>query len=281
MLFRIILITLIIGFNPIIATPEKQHPTLPRKSHNYLMLSMTKGGTHLLYKLLKMVSSNKNYNVHYYRQLGKDRLRFPPHHQMTSDVFLRAIEQKSNPCLIAHLNFYDLFQQFSMKHPDFKKFVMVRDLRDICVSTVYHKWQQLNKFLGENASFNKRLHYVINPTHGFLPNSVFNIAKEAEKALACMMDPSYIVCRFEILCGKEGGGSTEAQAQQVKKIAKAINIDLTDEELLYVVNNLWGDTNTFRKGKIGSWKDHFKPSHIKAFKKHLGIYLTKMGYLWN
>jgi len=283
--FQIIFILVLLGYQPIMANPIEECPTLPRKSSDYLMLSMTKGGTHLLHKLLTMISSNANINVHLIEKFGYDRLLFPPHKQMTLKLFSTVIAEKKNPSMVGHLNVYRHFRKFSKEHPRFKKFIMIRDLRDICVSTVYYLKESLDKHLGPNATFDERLHYVINPQSGFLMNSAFNVGREAKVAIKCMNDPSFVVCRFEELCGAQGGGSQVAQTKQVINVSKTLGIELSKTELNYIINNLWGDSKTvlkmktFRKGEMGGWKKHFTPAHIDAFNKHLGVYLTKLGYL--
>ena len=42
--------------------------------------------------------------------------------------------------------------------------------------------------------------------------------------------------------------------------------------------NLFGNTRTFRSGKIGEWKKYFTDENKEEFKKHLGKYLIEFGY---
>jgi len=44
------------------------------------------------------------------------------------------------------------------------------------------------------------------------------------------------------------------------------------------VKNLCGHTSTFRKGKIGSWKEGFSLKNKNNFKKHCGDLLIQLGY---
>jgi len=106
--------------------------------------------------------------------------------------------------------------------------------------------------------------------------------------------------KYENLIGPRGGGNRDAQLKEIEKIAhylgitldnfqkKSIALQLDDfileEEPCYkmtagfVADNLFGNTSTFRTGKIGSWKSHFKEHHKKLFKDIAGQLLVDLGY---
>ena len=84
--------------------------------------------------------------------------------------------------------------------------------------------------------------------------------------------------RFEDLIGKNGGGDANKQRDVVKKIVEHLEIDISEERTERVINKLFGDTVTFRKGQIGDWKNHLKEHHKKAFKEVAGQLLIDLGY---
>jgi len=76
----------------------------------------------------------------------------------------------------------------------------------------------------------------------------------------------FYAVRFENLIGSSGGGSDQAQLQEIKKIAQWLGRQLTDEQAGQIALKLFGGTSTFRKGQIGSWREHFTPEVKAAFK---------------
>ncbi|MGE0198071.1 MAG: sulfotransferase domain-containing protein [Simkaniaceae bacterium] len=89
---------------------------------------------------------------------------------------------------------------------------------------------------------------------------------------------NFCLIRFEDLVGEKGGGSAEAQREAIIQIAAFLEIPLTEEKIRYVVDNLYGTSWTFRKGQVGSWKEHFKPQHVERFVEELGDILIDWGY---
>ena len=64
----------------------------------------------------------------------------------------------------------------------------------------------------------------------------------------------------------------------IKVLANHMGSDLTDDKIHEICNNLFGDSPTFREGKIGSWKKYFSPHHKKIFKERMGKELIQLGY---
>ena len=90
--------------------------------------------------------------------------------------------------------------------------------------------------------------------------------------------PNVYAVKFEDLVGPKGGGLKEKPLREIKNIAKHLEIALTDERANDISKQLFGGTDTFRKGKIGTWKEHFTEEHKAAFKKVAGQLLIDLGY---
>jgi len=84
--------------------------------------------------------------------------------------------------------------------------------------------------------------------------------------------------RFEDLIGPQGGGSSQAQLQNILNIATHTGISVTQEQASLIANGLFGGTPTFHKGQIGTWKKEFTEEHKDLFKKHAGQLLIDLGY---
>lgn len=189
--------------------------------------------------------------------------------------------------------------------PMLKKIVNIRDLRDVAVSIVNQikktPWpgmskEQRDEFL--SLSYDEQLLFVINFNYDVeevastAPNSLqVSLSKIAEQVCRYAKDPNHLVCRYENLVGSFGGGTENAQVEEVRKIASFLEIPLSTAQLVEIASQLYGDEinpfgkegfsnfqSTFHQGQIGSWKKVFKEIHKIAFKEKLGEALIDLGY---
>ncbi len=93
-------------------------------------------------------------------------------------------------------------------------------------------------------------------------------------------EPNFLVVRFENLIGEEGGGTKEAQIKEIRKIVAHLGVTVSEERIQYVVDNLYGQTRTFKKGQARSFERYFTPKVKQAFKKVPGAcqLLIDLGY---
>lgn len=244
----------------------------------YVFLSLPKSGTHLLQKLLiKLTNEAPVYLGDLSENFNKDAALFPPHQTMQDEAY-DVLGPDFNASIFCHFNFNDLINDFSSWHPEHRKIILVRDLRDVCVSTTYYIKEYLDVVLGPNVPFDERLMYVIECKCPLMQHSVYNIKKQAATALEWINKPGVVVCRFEDLCGPDGGGTSKKQLNQIRLVAKTLGIQLTKSQTNEIVKDLWGNSLTFRQGKIGSWRTHFKKKHYRAFNENLRDLLVKLGY---
>lgn len=226
-----------------------------------LIISIPKCGTHLLQKCIMLIT-NSNVETHY-------------------------THSKYNPKNIKTIN--DLYN---------RKFFIIRDPRDQLISFIFHGIlrrelyknnpemlekikglfaydhlnfsQKINKLIIEGDPFYSLFGLTAQPTHG--------IAKFFESYLGWKKLPGICFIKFENLIGSKGGGSSNKQILEISKIAKHLNIKLTQQQILNVTSNLFGETNTFREGKLGSWKKYFTRDHKELFKIYAGNLLIELGY---
>ena len=87
------------------------------------------------------------------------------------------------------------------------------------------------------------------------------------------------VVRFENLVGPLGGGTREAQVEEIRRVANHLDINLSDGEADRIGECLFdSQAATFRKGSIGGWKETFGWHHKLAFKASAGDLLIELGY---
>ena len=62
------------------------------------------------------------------------------------------------------------------------------------------------------------------------------------------------------------------------KIADFINVELSDIQLNYICNHVYGGSPTFNIGKIGIWKSFLTEEQKLLCKEYLGEVLIELGY---
>ncbi len=99
-----------------------------------------------------------------------------------------------------------------------------------------------------------------------------------EQFLPWMNCPNVYTTTFERLIGSRGGGSDEVQRQEIWNIIDHLGIACSDEIVEKAIKNLFGNSFTFRSGKIGTWKSELSPAQKELFKGTTGQLLIELGY---
>ncbi len=72
-------------------------------------------------------------------------------------------------------------------------------------------------------------------------------------------------------------GSEKAQIDTIRKIGEFIEVDVNEEKVNSIIENLFGDTRTFRKGTIDSWREEIP----KELQEEMNLKLGKILVEWN
>lgn len=169
------------------------------------------------------------------------------------------------------------YLDFAKRHPEYVKLFQIRDLRDVMVSAVFHFNKELEK--RGLRTFDQKLTFMLTSNIGH-PSWIENNAKLYSEWVAL---PNTHVIRFEDLVGEAGKGSAEKQKEVISLVFSALNRELTQAKLDWIVDNLFGRPSdeiswTFRKGHIGDWKIYFQEHHKLLFNKRWGKYQEMLGY---
>jgi sulfotransferase 6B1 len=228
-----------------------------------LVLTIPKAGTHLMMKVVEMIAQEKFY----------------PFNQTT--VREKAVEELcegEDRLFIDHLlPNYDFLK--SDQSDKYIKVVLVRDLRDVCLSYIYWIHTLEMALMPERIKrvyrwpLDERLSKAI-----MQPDANCGTGWFARNALEWIKNPTVFVCRFEDLVGPLGGGSRNDQEATIEALGKHLGYELSKERVAEIADTLFGGTLTFRKGQIGEWREHFSPQHIDLFKSALGKELIELGY---
>lgn len=245
------------------------------ENHQIIQISIPKAGTHLLAKCIHLMTGRDT--VTWYA--SNEQFLIQNYYYVSITDLKHLINLEKNKFWITHL-FYSKEYANLLNNKNFKTFFIYRDPRDQVVSLAFYMLQW-NAFwpLSSSMSFDDLLlDIIVNGTTFNNHPPVKNVDELYRAYLPWFALPNILALRFEDLIGSKGGGLQDTQLTTLKKIALHLQLQLSKNELSEIANKLFGETGTFREGKIGSWKKHFKDKHIKAFKQVAGQLLIDLGY---
>jgi len=205
------------------------------------------------------------------------------HQPIPKQCFLSVLDnlQNEDDFLVTHAPFSAELESV-LKERGVVVFFLIRDPRDWVVSVIKHPPVSGLDIYGSplgnehflSLDFNRKIDFVIDGTPNFYSAlEVFN------KFIAWRESPICCTIRFEALLGPKGGTYSEKeQRDELRKIAAALHLDDSDEELLEAFNASFGKGTIFSKGKAGAWKEFFTEEHKAHFKEMLGDVLIDLGY---
>lgn len=156
----------------------------------------------------------------------------------------------------------------------------VRDPRDVLISTV-HWFDYLVDCDAPNFTKSFKQHWI---QLGFRQKNKLLVHNKKDFAMVefqsimnwVKANPHALVLHFEDLIGKSGGGDSQSQKETFLTILDYLGINSNFVDLSAIEQKLFGNSSSFRKGKIGSWRDY---SHPEDFEDPLiDEFLTFFGY---
>lgn len=272
---------------------------LNSKAFEFINITIPKSGTHLLNKCIKLLQDKNVRNGHYKHKSEDGKKKCV---KITKEFFIESQESRfldrvveksrtsknssGKPPLSFHLAYNSQREQFVTRYTN-SAFFMIRDPRDQLISLM--NWVCDRSKVG-TVDFDDMLLDLIDgkqrkEVYSVRMNDVcnmmwtFGLAEYYKFYLPWMTASSIYTVRFENLVGAQGGGSDELQAQEIRNIARHLQMaPLSDAKIKKIANNLFGKTNTFKSGQIGSWKRYFTQEHKAAFKQAAGQLLIDLGY---
>lgn len=241
----------------------------------FVVVTPEKTGTHLLTKAIERLVNKKVRNC-WSQTISK------------KDLLKELQEAKKSNCFF-HIHALPTQEIIdTLKENSYRVIFLMRDPRDVVISFYYYVesgWTYgpfcpRNCFYSEFSQDGKRQEIISGDVFGVsIPTDIIG------GRIPWMHQGSNFVytARFENLVGATGGGSDELQKNEIVNIANHIGVTLDHNLLSQVTTNLFGGENerTFRKGKIGSWKDEFNLKDKESFKKVFGKQLIDLGYEQN
>jgi hypothetical protein len=167
---------------------------------------------------------------------------------------------------------------------EYRTIVMLRDPRDVAVSTVFYvsrlkRHRLYERFNSEITSFDDRLMASIVGVAAGSRRGLVPINRRISRYKRWLDVPNVFPCRFEDLIGPSGGGSVERQRAAIIGISNHVARPVGPDEADGLAARTWStNSSTFRKGTIGDWRNHFTEEHKDAFKALAGDLLIDLGY---
>ncbi|MGH2791071.1 MAG: sulfotransferase domain-containing protein [Actinomycetota bacterium] len=256
-----------------------------------LATSMPKAGTHLLSSLLanfpRMMFSGRHHAFRnfYVTEDATERAGTAGSHVIDwtkVETALASVNQ--GQYMTAHFSPVPELMAL-LEKLDYRTLVILRDPRDVVVSSSFYLAHLSRHFLNERftselTSNDDRLMAAIKG----LPavegaRGLPSVGSRIERYKRWIGQPHACITRFEKLVGPNGGGSAEEQRQEIMSIAAHINRPLKAQEADALAARTWSPrSSTFRRGVIGDWRNHFSDRHKDAFKEVAGEGLIELGY---
>ncbi len=253
----------------------------------FMVLTPQKTGTWLLFKCIEQLCDYKFQNLAYlaYPENDVDPLVESP--EEFYEHFLGICDNEHFG--FAHFERKD-FEQIKWaikKSPHMKMIILIRDPRDVAISSLHYHIMEKHLLQGrdfppdvenkvKNMNREDQLEFVI--TH------VLNRNHALDNLMMYCRGFVPLSVRFENLVGPDGGGFRSQQKKEIRRVARYIDVELTEDKLDQIAFGLFGGKSvdskkgTFRKGKIGQWKEYFTPRHKEIFKERYGKMLIELGY---
>jgi hypothetical protein len=189
----------------------------------------------------------------------------------------------ANTYITAHVGYNDhIIRLISQLQLNVSPFIITRDPRAVLNSFVHYvsrndRHPLHRKFLQSNDV--QRYKLALN---GFVDNKNSSLVSLYSSCLAVypwMKNNKVTNIKFEDLIGEKGGGSREKQFMCIKNVCESLELNKNDDEIEFIISDLFGkNDNTFRKGKVDSWKTEIPEQLLDDVNKELADILKNWGY---
>lgn len=238
-----------------------------RDEPRVLCVTVPKSGTHLLERVLCL-------HPRFYRAL------LPTIHEGNLDrhggLWKMLGGLRPGQVLFTHLPFKPRFEQAAIGCGA-RLLMLIRDPRDIAVSEVHYTLARPetpgHDALRREPDMHSRLRLMIGGGGEILPLST-RLGR-----FHGWLDTDPLLVRFEDLVGPRGGGTDATQRQNLQRIFSHLGVPLSEPDLLALQARVFSDASpTFRRGRIGGWRDEFTPDLRELFDREASSLLTMFGY---
>lgn len=161
-----------------------------------------------------------------------------------------------------------------------KLILLIRDPRAVLLSWAHWlKKHPLTKEQFRNYSLHELISELIINYNFHMPhNAPFTIASFFDSYIGWQKYPFKLMVRFEDIIGLMGGGDATIQEREFQNIARFLDISLSKDKIAKIAHDVFGDSPTFRSGRIDSWKEELTRQQKDNLKPLIGDLLITLGY---
>jgi len=251
-------------------TPDKiwrrrGRPDLPK----IFCVSVPKSGTHLLERVLCL-------HPWLYRKFISTLYDSPTGEFRGLETLARGLQP--GQILVSHLHYSEKRRQV-LAEQGIKVLFMIRDPRDVAVSEAFYIRRKKDHYLHARYAREPGLRgALLLQIRGDAAAGHPPLGERLGLFLGWFQDPSFVV-RFKDLIGGEDGGKGQTQVEFIRNMFHFLEMDISPEEIAKILRKLVSRASpTFRKGKIGEWREHFDKEITDLFKQTAGEMLIRYGF---
>lgn len=151
--------------------------------------------------------------------------------------------------------------------------IVVRDPRAVLLSGLRYYESRVGHplyrlFAQSDATTEQRLLWMIRGVSASARYSLAPLSERYRSLLGwCRDDSTTITTRFEYLVGSKGGGNDRLQNNEIDRIGRFLSVDVSKPEK--IARDLFAGTETFRKGRVDSWRDELSVSQQRLIEAEL------------
>jgi sulfotransferase 6B1 len=246
---------------------QKKISGVPAKK--IFIVSIQKSGTHLIKKIMKEagfegIGIGEDAKMRDFRGLKDNQFLWS--HFAPSDEIQMALEKDDDSVYII-FNF--------------------RDPRDVLVSWFYWLHPNKHKNMHLHQEYMKKVYRNFTDDELitiFIRNDKFrkveyNPIEHFRLSRVLYFHPKVLNIRFENIIGSKGGGNDGLQKKTIEAIFGYIERKKNDVDIDKIARSAFDpESDTFRKGKIGGYKNILSIEHIKLFNELHGDIIQQYGY---
>jgi len=234
-----------------------------------IVSGLPKSGTHLLKKVAEALTGTRATWIKRYSRTYRD---------LTEQAIEQA-KRTRQTLLSAHLHGTAENVELIKKY-DIRTVFVYRDPRDQAVSLAYylHRMNPRARQMFANNLFNLGIGDERLSREELLTLIISKLPESYAFFMPLADEENILAIRFEDLVGTKGGGSDEASLRTIEQITEKLLGTIDEKRIQTVAHSLFGGTMTFRKGKIGQWKDEFTEEQKALCKEVAGQLLIDLGY---
>lgn len=180
--------------------------------------------------------------------------------------------------LVTHLAYREDRERV-LESEDVRTLFLVRDPRDIVVSQanyiVKEETHSLHRAVSGVSDYQERLRGLI---VGCRELGIPPLNQRLEEYAGWLGSKTHLV-RYEDLIGAAGGGASHLQYSTLSGIYSFLGLDIESDDLVAVSERTFSSVSpTFRRGRIGQWREHFDATTSAIFEAEVGELAELYGY---